>query len=88
MAMGCPVWNRWSELAAFEHLRHVVPRSQLDEPRGAPALEPLAIRSRSVSGGIEQLEHLGRVGIGVARNLVASERRARLDGLWGRRSAR
>src|SRR5690606_9646754 len=66
------------EIAALEHLRHVVARRKTHPAVASERLEPLAVETRDGLLRIEDLEDLRLVCLRVCRNLLHRQRRARL----------
>ncbi len=65
------------EIIALEHASHSVLRSQADEVGGAHLIHPGGVECHFSPGRIENLEHLGLVGLGIFENLLTSQRRTR-----------
>ena len=66
------------EVVALEQARDRVLRRELDDVGGLHTLHPLRVEADLRALGIEDLEHLLLVGLGVGGHLLAVERLARL----------
>ena len=66
------------EVAPLEHLRHVVARSEPDQPVGAERAQPAGIEVDHGLVAIEDREDLRFVGLGVGRDFIDRQRRTRL----------
>ena len=64
------------EVVALEHARDGVARGELDHAGGADRLEPGGVEADLGLLRVEDLEHLGTVGVGVLQDLLARKRRA------------
>ena len=73
-----PALEALLEVAALQHLRHVVLRRQPDPSGAAQRLEPLAVEADLRLRRVEDLEDLRLVGLGVAVDLLLRQRRPRL----------
>ena len=65
------------EVVALEHARDGVLRGEPDHVRGAHRAEPFGVETHLGAFAVEDLEDLVGVGLGVALDLLARERRAR-----------
>ncbi len=65
------------EIVALEHACHGALRRQLDHVGGTHGGEPFGIEAHFGLGGVEHLEDLFLVGLGVGPHLLLSERLAR-----------
>ncbi len=75
---GLPLFVPLLEVAPLEHLRHVVARRQPDPVDARERAQPAAVEVDDRRLGIEQLEDLRLVGLGVGRDRLRRQRRTRL----------